>query len=677
MKFYQIKSMEKGVKPPRWYRILVPSGITFSQLYVLLGYIHEDIYDLSPYFYFSTKDQNVQIEEFVDGEPEFTSSFHDIYDAKGTYIDSFFEEGFKISQYSARDFDLSLLVEKDAEELPELRSPKVIKTSRAIADEEGGQFGDEMIPEELFEVVITTEPLFRGSEELIHDVGNKTLMNASDDPVTPEESIFRGGGSISRDSLHQALELLYEDNDLAPLLKQLDEALGRKQSNDPYLMHRIDNIMLNKRGQTFSEYTLIATIKGFANDTDKLPDLDIKATRPNVSTEAFINSYNKEDLKNIAEDYNIRIAANATKKKLVKVILHQLFTPESIRKRLIQLEDDEMELFRLTSESEYGRLPESENEEINGENLTDNLLAAFLQDGRLFVTDLVRNVYDEADKDALELDRQKSVWMYKCLDIAMAFYGVMSWDVLGQLYARKFKGIGQTELREIFRRTPDFYNPFTEADGKLVLDHYIHNDYYKYLEDRIQGNKPFYIPSRKEIEEFYDKGCLLSSSTHQAMRRFLISSLGYEPKAAELKVKEIYQYINTGARMQTVVDSLENDGKGDFAFRSEEDVRKFVQLYMDMSNRSHLRDNRGYTPDDLFHVMGGMKNLSKDMMITPRGPEAARMLDEARDELAQRGIALDEDSIQSMIGGEKRKKIGRNEPCPCGSGKKYKNCCGK
>ena len=25
----------------------------------------------------------------------------------------------------------------------------------------------------------------------------------------------------------------------------------------------------------------------------------------------------------------------------------------------------------------------------------------------------------------------------------------------------------------------------------------------------------------------------------------------------------------------------------------------------------------------------------------------------------------------------KKDKIGRNEPCPCGSGKKYKNCCGK
>lgn len=25
----------------------------------------------------------------------------------------------------------------------------------------------------------------------------------------------------------------------------------------------------------------------------------------------------------------------------------------------------------------------------------------------------------------------------------------------------------------------------------------------------------------------------------------------------------------------------------------------------------------------------------------------------------------------------KEKKIGRNDPCPCGSGKKYKQCCGK
>ena len=30
-----------------------------------------------------------------------------------------------------------------------------------------------------------------------------------------------------------------------------------------------------------------------------------------------------------------------------------------------------------------------------------------------------------------------------------------------------------------------------------------------------------------------------------------------------------------------------------------------------------------------------------------------------------------------MTGFVKGKKIGRNDPCPCGSGKKYKQCCGK
>lgn len=33
------------------------------------------------------------------------------------------------------------------------------------------------------------------------------------------------------------------------------------------------------------------------------------------------------------------------------------------------------------------------------------------------------------------------------------------------------------------------------------------------------------------------------------------------------------------------------------------------------------------------------------------------------------------DRMQKPI--KREKKIGRNEPCPCGSGKKYKKCCGK
>ena len=37
----------------------------------------------------------------------------------------------------------------------------------------------------------------------------------------------------------------------------------------------------------------------------------------------------------------------------------------------------------------------------------------------------------------------------------------------------------------------------------------------------------------------------------------------------------------------------------------------------------------------------------------------------------------DSDTSKSKRQPKKSEKIGRNDPCPCGSGKKYKQCCGK
>ena len=36
-----------------------------------------------------------------------------------------------------------------------------------------------------------------------------------------------------------------------------------------------------------------------------------------------------------------------------------------------------------------------------------------------------------------------------------------------------------------------------------------------------------------------------------------------------------------------------------------------------------------------------------------------------------------DDTVQKKPKERKEAKIGRNDLCPCGSGKKYKNCCGK
>ena len=42
----------------------------------------------------------------------------------------------------------------------------------------------------------------------------------------------------------------------------------------------------------------------------------------------------------------------------------------------------------------------------------------------------------------------------------------------------------------------------------------------------------------------------------------------------------------------------------------------------------------------------------------------------------QNSLSLYQSSLSKLASAANEKKIGRNDPCPCGSGKKYKKCCG-
>jgi preprotein translocase subunit SecA len=48
--------------------------------------------------------------------------------------------------------------------------------------------------------------------------------------------------------------------------------------------------------------------------------------------------------------------------------------------------------------------------------------------------------------------------------------------------------------------------------------------------------------------------------------------------------------------------------------------------------------------------------------------------DLARD-MADQQAAAEAQKIQTIV--RNQPKVGRNDPCPCGSGKKYKKCCGR
>jgi len=64
---------------------------------------------------------------------------------------------------------------------------------------------------------------------------------------------------------------------------------------------------------------------------------------------------------------------------------------------------------------------------------------------------------------------------------------------------------------------------------------------------------------------------------------------------------------------------------------------------------------------------------SKTRMITAFGADLVKIY---RGEMKK--PVLEESHHHEKVEPRKvKKKIGRNDPCPCGSGKKYKKCCGK
>ena len=75
--------------------------------------------------------------------------------------------------------------------------------------------------------------------------------------------------------------------------------------------------------------------------------------------------------------------------------------------------------------------------------------------------------------------------------------------------------------------------------------------------------------------------------------------------------------------------------------------------------------NLGYDKEKLYYNMVGAR---ADWLYEL--PEWDALLSEER----RKELYKEQKSSTTVV---KPKKVGRNDPCPCGSGKKYKKCCGK
>ena len=206
-----------------------------------------------------------------------------------------------------------------------------------------------------------------------------------------------------------------------------------------------------------------------------------------------------------------------------------------------------------------------------------------------------------------------------------------------------------------------------------------------------QMEKPLYIPPDKAsllayAEPFYVE----KTAEYAALADFIeahmpVDWLGYERTVV---LDEIFDLLRVDVDLNALISLLD---EMEIRFTSENDIEQFAERWMSYMNNARLFVNRGHTPNELSAMNPHRYEQPQTASIGPHMRAALARGDMTVEDLRQEFLTVDLphenvrkafleelDAVAAEIAAQKKcAKVGRNDPCPCGSEKKYKKCCGK
>jgi len=188
------------------------------------------------------------------------------------------------------------------------------------------------------------------------------------------------------------------------------------------------------------------------------------------------------------------------------------------------------------------------------------------------------------------------------------------------------------------------------------------------------GNK-YGIPAKEELLKYARVEYYEETQYTAAMAQLLDKELHISDWRRKL-LEIILNLRLDNYNIQDFIDTLDAEIPGfDIA-------QNAIDVYTKLHNNTRLMANRGYTPDELSRKYNPQGALPTSISF---GPGIQRLIQSGEmnaDELMKgfEAMRIPQDLKSSLITETekaKQSKPGRNDPCPCGSGKKYKKCCGR
>ncbi len=254
---------------------------------------------------------------------------------------------------------------------------------------------------------------------------------------------------------------------------------------------------------------------------------------------------------------------------------------------------------------------------------------------------------------------------------AARLYGILSVGELYELYNSQNTSVSEDDFLAVaevlrHRHHPEYAilgqealyldAPVSTPTEREIVWKYLWIDgpeeYYRLVS--MQTGKPLKILPANEFLRYADMQYYPETSQNGQMKKYLRSRAKALKSHPDVLWMVMQDMIAMDFRLQEIVDYMESDG---LTFDGKNDIGEFVSLYQDLNNHTRKYANRGHTPDELFSMTDRGKKLA--LRNAPIGQMS--LFDEPQ-----------EKPQLTLVG-----RPSRNASCPCGSGRKYKNCCGK
>lgn len=302
-------------------------------------------------------------------------------------------------------------------------------------------------------------------------------------------------------------------------------------------------------------------------------------------------------------------------------------------------------------------------------------------------------------------------WLETCLTAGEFLYGEFPVEVLQKLYATKGERVTVPEIMEVCDESSmmvcdgkmfsprivtegPLFSVFKEADEAGNPYASLHFDLIELEELRsgheITASVDYWLPSASQIEELVEKGYISTPAMDRLIAEIKRRGGEYEwlgyiwgrwstNKMDHIEVLQESMKLTFPEKDEHKDETGGSDAKG--IHPTFEDLKALSGCLRDFLNRVNIRDRKGWPPEEL-HKKEHPHGLTHMPTIVPGSAHAANLFKEIEPQMKSMGLNVDYSSIENIpvvgqYGERKVVKVGRNDPCPCGSGKKYKRCHGR